>query len=68
MKTGAVTFVDEQCRRETHAAGTAYVDRGAGHVHNALNEGAVPVELWNATFIPGAPGIASRVDAANPGC
>ena len=68
VKSGTVTFIDEDCDVHTYNVGDAYVDQGVGHVHIARNDDTEPVVLWNATFIPGPRGIPSRVDAADPGC
>ena len=47
---GELTFVDsEGCVEREYPAGTAFVDLGHGHVHNAFNPTAGPTVLV-ATF------------------
>jgi quercetin dioxygenase-like cupin family protein len=54
---------DATCTGHTQSAGSAFLDPG-DHVHNAINEGAVPVVVY-ATFLLPAGG-AARVDAPGP--
>jgi hypothetical protein len=71
IKSGALTVVyanDPSCAGRTYTAGQSFVDRGDETVHTALNLGATAVEFWATYLVPGAPGAAFRLDAADPGC
>jgi quercetin dioxygenase-like cupin family protein len=71
IKSGELTLVyanDPTCRGRTYTAGQAFVDRGDETVHTALNTGSTPVEFWATYLVPGAPGTAFRIDAADPAC
>jgi quercetin dioxygenase-like cupin family protein len=71
VKSGALTLVyadDPTCAGRTYTAGQSFVDRGAETVHTALNRGMTPVEFWATYIVPGPPGAAIRLDAADPRC
>ena len=59
---------DPTCAGRTYTAGQSFVDRGDETVHTALNLGATNVELWATYLVPGDPGAAFRIDAADPAC
>jgi quercetin dioxygenase-like cupin family protein len=66
VEQGTLTLYDPDdpaCAR-TYPAGTAFVDAG-DHVHNARNEGTVPVVVYGTFLLP--EGGALRVDAPDPG-
>jgi quercetin dioxygenase-like cupin family protein len=54
---------DATCTAHTQSAGSAFLDPG-DHVHNARNEGTVPVVVY-ATFLLSA-GAPARIDAPVP--
>jgi hypothetical protein len=71
VKTGELTLVyadDPTCQGRVYGAGQSFVDRGDETVHTALNRGATNVELWATYLVPGDPGAAFRIDAADPAC
>ncbi len=70
IKSGAMTFVyanDPTCTGRTYIAGQSFVDRGDEVTHNARNLGPEPLEIWATYLVPGTPGAAFRIDAADPG-
>ena len=71
VKAGELTLVyadDPTCQGRKYSAGQSFVDRGDETVHTALNLGATEVELWATYLVPGDPGSAFRIDAADPAC
>jgi hypothetical protein len=71
VKTGALRLVyadDSSCEGNVYTAGQSFVDRGDETVHTALNAGPGTLELWGTYLVPGAPGSAIRLNAADPGC
>jgi quercetin dioxygenase-like cupin family protein len=69
VKSGELTLYDgddPSCGGATYSAGQAFIDRGQGHVHLALNTGAVDTEAW-VTYFDVPAGGAFRTDAANLG-
>jgi quercetin dioxygenase-like cupin family protein len=68
IKSGTMTFYEEDCTIRTYQAGDAFVDQGGGHVHLARNEGTQPLVLW-ATYFGVSPGGPFRTNAPQPaGC
>lgn len=66
VEQGTLTLYDPHvsgCARTYHA-GSAFLDTG-DHVHNARNEGAVPVVVYGTFMLP--EGGALRIDAPDPG-
>ena len=73
VKAGALTFVDAEqgtCSETTYPAGSAFVDQGQGHVHNAFNRSSSQNLVLVATYFDVAAGTSPRIDAAGPpaGC
>jgi len=67
IKSGQMSFYDEDCTLRTYSAGQAFIDSGQGHVHIARNESqSENLELW-ATYFDVPPGGAFRLDVPNPG-
>ena len=65
VKAGALTYVREDkgvCIETVYAAGTAFVDPGQGHVHNAFNRGTENLVLY-ATYFDVPSGSPQRIDA-----
>jgi hypothetical protein len=70
VKSGTMRLVyadDAACAGRTYNAGESFVDRGDEIVHNAFNAGASNLEFWATYLVPGDPGTAVRIDAADPG-
>ena len=68
IKSGTMTFYEEDCTVRIYEAGDAFVDEGGGHVHLARNEGTVDLVLM-ATYFGIPPGGAYRLDRPQPaGC
>ncbi len=67
IKSGQMSFYEEDCTLRTYSAGQSFIDKGQGHVHIARNESqSENLELW-ATYFDVPPGGAFRIDAPNPG-
>lgn len=67
IKSGQMSFYDENCMLRTYSAGQAFVDSGQGDVHIARNESqSENLEIW-ATYFDVPPGGAFRIDAPSPG-
>ena len=69
VQSGELTLYaadDRTCTGNAYPAGRAFVDPGQGHVHNARNLGAVPVEVW-VTYFDVPPGETVRIDKPAPG-
>lgn len=67
IKEGTLTLYDSDdatCTGTRYPSGSAFLDAG-DHVHNARNEGAVPVVVYGTFMLPDD--AALRVDAPNPG-
>ena len=68
IKSGTMTFYEEDCTTRTYEAGDAFIDEGGGHTHLARNEGTQDLVLW-ATYFGIPPGSAYRLDRPQPsGC
>ena len=68
IKSGTMTFYEEDCTTRTYEAGDAFIDEGGGHVHLARNEGTQDLVLW-ATYFGISPGDPYRLDRPQPaGC
>ena len=66
VQEGSLTLYDPDvagCAR-TYTPGSVFLDSG-DHVHNARNEGTVPVVVYGTFMLP--EGAALRVDAPDPG-
>ncbi len=67
IKSGQMSFYEEDCTLRTYSAGQSFIDKGQGHVHIARNESqSENLELW-ATYFDVPPGGAFRIDVPNPG-
>ena len=70
VKSGVLTFFSAEgagCTQRSYSAGQALIDAGQGHVHRAANFSATEnAEVW-VTYFDVPPGVAARVDAADPG-
>ena len=67
IKQGTLTLYDSDdatCTGTAYVAGSAFLDPG-DHVHNARNEGDVPVVVYGTFMLP-EDGLL-RIDAPNPG-
>jgi len=62
---------DEDCKGKQYPAGTGFVEPG-GVVHDARNEGTVPVDIYDTVVLPPGSGDAgifiSKPDNSNPEC
>jgi quercetin dioxygenase-like cupin family protein len=59
---------DATCSAHSHPAGSAFLDPGGGHVHNARNEGTVPVVVYATFLLPAGAPLRIDVPASpNPG-
>jgi quercetin dioxygenase-like cupin family protein len=68
IKSGTMSFYEEDCTLRIYQAGDAFIDEGGGHVHLARNEGTVDLVL-TATYFGIPPGGAYRLDRPQPeGC
>lgn len=71
IKSGTMTFYEEDCTVRIYQAGDAFIDEGGGHVHLARNEGTQDLVLW-ATYFGIPPGGAYRFnpepDGVPAGC
>jgi quercetin dioxygenase-like cupin family protein len=71
VKSGALRLIyADDCTGlgTVYEAGDSFVDRGDETVHIARNESQTAnVEFWATYLVPGAPGTALRIDAADPG-
>jgi len=56
---------DPTCTPTVYEAGSAFVDRGGGHVHLLRNENSVNLETVAFQIVPA--GATRRIDAADPG-
>ena len=68
IKSGELTFHDdndETCAGQTYSAGQALIDPGQGHAHFAVNQGAIPAEVW-VTYFDVPPGMGVRDDSPAP--
>lgn len=68
VSEGALTLYDADdasCQGKTVTAGTAFLDPGVDHVHNARNLGDTPVVVYATFMLP--EGGATRIDEPNPG-
>ena len=64
VKAGALTYVREEqgvCLETVYPAGTAFVDPGQGHVHNAFNRGTENLVLY-ATYFDVPAATSPRID------
>jgi quercetin dioxygenase-like cupin family protein len=53
--SGALTLYeakDEKCKGKTYVAGTGFLEPGFGDVHDARNEGLVPVDIYATYLLP----------------
>ncbi len=67
VKSGQVSFYEEDCTFRTYSAGQAFMDKGPGHVNIGRNEShSENLEIW-ATYFDVPPGGAFRIDVPNPG-
>lgn len=70
IKSGALRLIyADDCTGTgtVYEAGDTFVDRGDETVHIARNESLTAnVEFWATYLVPGAPGTALRIDAAEP--
>lgn len=67
VKTGTVTFYDQNCSPTTHATGTSFVEAAGDGPGLARNESTtVPAVVWVTYIVP--VGAALRIDTPNPGC
>lgn len=68
VSEGALTLYDADdaaCLGRTVTAGTAFLDPGVDHVHNARNLGDTPVVVYATFMLP--EGGATRIDEPDPG-
>jgi quercetin dioxygenase-like cupin family protein len=68
VSEGALTLYhadDPSCTGRTVTAGTAFLDPGIDHVHNARNLGDTPVVVYATFMLP--EGGATRIDEPDPG-
>ena len=66
---GELVYVPaEDCSQRRYPAGTAFIDPGQGHVHNAFNPGSVPTVLVATFFGAPASGPLLIGAAAPEGC
>ena len=68
VKSGTATVYDGDdptCTPQVYEAGSAFLDRGGGHLHLVRNENTVALELIAFQIIPA--GEARRIDAPDPG-
>ncbi len=68
VSEGALTLYDADdasCLGRTVTAGTAFLDPGIDHVHNARNLGDTPVVVYATFMLP--EGGATRIDEPDPG-
>jgi quercetin dioxygenase-like cupin family protein len=71
IKSGAFTLYDgddPSCTPQVFTAGSAFVDRGGGHVHIGRNEGTTPVELSVTYLLPKGAGARTDVSPAPGNC
>lgn len=68
VKSGTATLYDGDdptCTPQVYEAGSAFLDRGGGHVHLLRNENSVDLETVAFQVVPA--GAVRRIDAPNPG-
>jgi quercetin dioxygenase-like cupin family protein len=68
VKSGTATLYDgddPSCTPQVYEAGSAFIDRGGGHVHVLRNENSVNLETVAFQIVPA--GATRRIDAPNPG-
>lgn len=71
IKSGTFTLYDgddPNCTPQVFTAGSAFVDRGGGHVHIGRNEGTTPVELSVTYLLPEGAGARTDVSPAPGNC
>ena len=73
--TGTLTLyeaTDPKCVGKQYPAGTGFEEPGFGNVHDARNEGSVPVEIYDTVVLPPGSGdngiFIPKPDHSNPHC
>lgn len=63
---------DEKCRGKQYAAGTGFLEPGYGNIHDARNEGNVPVDIYATYVLPQGSGdngiFIPKPDFSNKAC
>ena len=63
---------DEKCKGKAYNPGTGFLEPGFGNVHDARNEGTVPVEIYISFLLPLGSGdnglFIPKPDFSNPDC
>ncbi len=73
--TGTLTLYeakDEKCKGTRYTAGSGFLEPGFGNVHDARNEGTVPVDIYISFLLPLGSGdnglFIPKPDFSNPDC
>ena len=73
--TGTLTLYeakDEKCKGTRYSAGSGFLEPGFGNVHDARNEGTVPVDIYISFLLPLGSGdnglFIPKPDFSNPDC